>query len=287
VDWFRSSTVRIAAFLLNNVPAQVSAAVLLGLGQFVVGQYFIGASKHPEIVLALQSIIWSMFALLLIVWFQNHTKHRARRTLELTKAMQVSDFIEATWLWDNRRLDERAAVEDLRSLITKLLGQLCGLLAYRVPYIDKGATFLVLLSDADNASFGLFAQIHHDDPSIPKEIRDHLRKDLGIAGQAVRDGSCIVIHDCKHPPKNIKWSPNKVPPRFAGRAAVRVRGTINDQLVDIGALCFDVKQPWTLSDEDQELAQAFADKIGSICALWIRVHTEKDGIQVLRNHALR
>lgn len=287
MDRIRPRVVGAAAYFLENIFAQIALAIILVFGQISVGWYLVGANKHPLTVLIIQTIFWTILSLAFIFWFQDHRAHRARRTLELTKAMQLSDSTVAVWLSGDRGLSEKEAIDELRSAITVLLNRLCGILAYRVPHIEKGATFLVLLDNADDAAFGLFAHVHHDDPDIPKEIRTHLKRGFGIAGQAVREGACVMVHDCRRLPRNSQWAANKVPPRFVGRAVVPVRGTFNDQKVDIGALCFDVLQPWTLSEEDQELAQAFADKIAALCVLWIRIHTGDVGIQLLRKHALR
>lgn len=287
MERIRSGLVGVAAFLLGGVLTQVLSALAFSLVSFLVGLVLIVVTDHPVLVLAGISVVWLMISLTAVAWFSNHQENRAKRTLNLTEAMQISDSAVGGWLARQSTAELGRAVEELRAASTVLLERLCGLLAYRVPYLEKGATFLVLLNDDMSAAFGLFAHVHHDDTRVPGEIRKSLRRDFGMAGQAVNLGTCVVVENCASPGEGIQWSPNHMPPRFAGRAAVRIRGTINDKETVIGALCFDVRRPWLLSEEDQALLQSFADKLATLCGLWIRLHAPKAGVRVLRDNVLK
>jgi GAF domain-containing protein len=151
--------------------------------------------------------------------------------------------------------------------IEGLLWRMCTVLAYRVGgHAKKGATFLVLESDAPDAPFTVFAQVHHDQAGVSQEIRKHLNRDRGLAAKALSENKCVVIHDCLNPSRDSGWVETHAPPRFRGRAAAPVEDPISGK--KIGALCFDVKTPYTLKQDEQDLMVLIADKIAGLWSLY-------------------
>lgn len=260
----RDLLVRIAANLVGNVVAQVAITAAIAAGLLIINEYVVPWREHPGLLMLFSTLFWMLTVLAGIVWFQSHRKGREKRAVKIATAMMATDTTMLTWIRRRGVRNVGQSVEELRSATTLLLSHMCEALAYRRKIDEKGATFLVLLSDDTDAKLGLFAHFHHDDPSIAVEIRANLRRDMGLAGTAISSGNCIVLKNCTKPDNGTTWHPTKVPPRFLGRAAIKV----GDKDGEIGALCFDISPAFSLSEEDQKILKSFADRIAMLCRSW-------------------
>lgn len=204
---------------------------------------------------------WSSSIVLAAFWYHNHKKNYAHRMLELGTMLLVSERVVTSLVRAGTQHIPRA---EAQAEIQNILWKLCGVLAYRLRDSQKGATFLVLNMDQ---SFSLVTQVRHDGQSIPIEIQSQLSSNHGLAGQALRENRCIVLHDCLHPPKGIDWVNTHNPPRFRGRTVAPVQTYENNQLTKIGALCFDTKIPWTITQEEEDIMLLVADKIANMWRL--------------------
>ncbi len=141
---------------------------------------------------------------------------------------------------------------------------MCDALADRLDLGEKGASFLILRGDGENCRFYPVALFHHDREEISRnEIPERLTVHRGLAAQAVREGRCVILEDCLRAPDDVDWVSTLRAPEYRGRAVMPVRGNRGGRASYIGALCFDVKRPWSLGPEDQALMHIFALKIAS------------------------
>lgn len=263
------------AVLTQNVIANVAAQILISLIPVAV-TWLIYLQRdvlatNPWIVVGILATGWSGSGLLGFVWFRNHSSRRADRMIRMGTMLTVTDhslnqLISAQFEnMQERELRTRMREimqHQIREEISHMLLHLCDLLVYRVDPSKKGAAFLVLQPDN---TFRLVAHVRHEDRLVPLEIQNQLTYENSMAGQALRDTRCITLRDCRKPPDNIDWVETKKPPRFIGRAAAPVQQVVGDEKVDIGAICFDIKEAVTLTSEDRRVLLFVADKIA---ALW-------------------
>lgn len=262
---------RVTSGILTNIVWQVILALfvpaLTGAVVFTVG----GAKSLPFGAIAVFVtiiVLWILSMLGLVVWYNSRKRNHEERSRELAESMFRSDIVLAERLHANNQDPSPEDLELLKTLVIDLLRSMTITLALRVDSARKAASFLVLSSEDLDAPFELFAYYNHPEPSkMSGEVRSILTRERGLAGKAVRDGGCITIHDCRKATEEQGWIHNTTPLRFRGRAAARVRVTHNDHPRDVGALCFDIGVPWTLTPEDAQLMLLYAQKVGALWSL--------------------
>lgn len=215
---------------------------------------------------------YSVSATGVAMWFYDHRAKRAARTASMIRAVFVSDVAVSGWHLTGA--DQRAGAQLAEKLIVALLNDLRVLLAYRVDPVRKGVA-LLLLEDAEveTSSFVLFAQVGHDsEDRVAHEIHA-LNRNRGLAGQAIRENRCILLRDCENPPKGIDWVRTQRPPErepaFRGRAATPINVYQSGSYRSVGSLCFDIAPPWLLNEEDQDILNAYADKIARLLTVLV------------------
>lgn len=178
--------------------------------------------------------------------------------LDLATMLRVAEQAATRLHTSNKRISRA----EVHAEIKEILWKLCDILAYRVSGAKKGATFLVLNNAVQ--TFSLYCQVRHDDQSIAAEISSKLTINKGLAAQAARENRTFTIRDCKHPPKGIDWVNTHDPPRYRGRTAAPVQFYENNDLKVIGVLCFDIKIPWKLTQEELNILTLASDTIATL-----------------------
>jgi len=270
IERLRRVIVEVMAAILVHALAEVTLVVvplLLAVGATQVLKAHL--SPVGTIIIMVLAICWALTTLSFVLLRRSLLERSKERTLDIVNAMSSTDWAlaqEATiTLSDPSR---RQALK--HTVIKDLIGQMCAILAPNVNGRRKGATLLILNTPTGQGQrFEIFAEVHHNEPALQAEIQRLTGPDhLGLAGYALRRGSCVVLRDSSHPPQNVGWTWETLnaSESYHGHAATSIKVNEGPTTRAIGVLCFDVMEPWTLSTEDRELMQVFADKIA---VLWV------------------
>ncbi len=241
---FKELAVAVAALVIEHTLIQV----VIILVPIVAAVAFY---KLPEfVIVAALSIGWSLSALLLVGWFRNHTRRRARRTLRIATSLYVNNVA---------LLRPSITEENINTIIGALLRDLCEVIEYRVTGDRKAASFLLL----DGERFVPFAMENYRDENLRHFVAHDLTKDNSFAGAALRGQKCICLPDSSKP-KRYPWHQTPNGSAHHGRAAIPVQ----HNSCDIGVLCFDCEKVCKLSQDDVQLMGVYSAEIGMVWGYW-------------------
>lgn len=247
--------------IISSLLASVVWQVMIAVIPLAVGASLLFFRVNAQIVAAFLAVGWTGSCIAFVFWFADHREHRKNRIITFGRMMFVSDHHRNSVV---AKLPNQLELPvDARHEFEYLLLTMCDILAYRLAAPMKGASILVPRKE----SFDLFVNAHHDDASVGQEIRSKVRLDNSLAGFAMKENGFVALRDCRAINAKVPWANNHMPPRYVGRAATPIRVVAGDDIVTVGVLCFDVKKPWSLTPEDQEIFLLVADKIG---ALWLQ-----------------
>jgi hypothetical protein len=239
--------------------------IALALVPFLLTGLALAVGWNGTVITIGLAVGWTETLVLGLGGFESYRSRRAQKTAELGRIMYASDW--ALRVLISSELRQTYGQMIAREKVNYLLNRMREVLAYDLDPMLKGATLLILEDDDSvNPRFTLFDQVNHDHPGRKAEIETHIFLEGSLAGQAIRSEDCVVLHDCKHHSSATQWV-ILTGSEFRGRAAVPVPVIVNGRQKYVGALCFDAKQPWTLSEGDRDLMKMFADKIGALWSL--------------------
>jgi hypothetical protein len=251
-----------ASNVLANLAANLVATVIIAIlpSVFALIIYLINQQINPLCLIITSA--WSLNSLAAVFWYINHRNWRARRLIILAGLMALTDVPVYKFIVQN--LGHLEAPQ-LQGQIKEILRLTCQIIAYRAKIEDKGASFLFL----NGNKFELYDEVGHR-AGLDIDIKENLTIENSLAGQALNSNKCLIIANCKRNKSNLKWANLGKESEYIGRAVVPVQALVKNKPGDaqnIGVLCFDLKKPLRLTEEEQKIMLHIADKIASIWVL--------------------
>lgn len=257
-------------FFWSTVSNLLANLVVLGLGVvitpigLIISTYFQLIS--PMIALGIMGAGWLSTSVFLGVFYVRRRDDYKSRVVKVARRMFISDRLLLRLVASDSIAKPPAS--DIHNEIERLLEHLLTVLVGRLDLSEKAASFLVLQADG---SFQVYSQAGHDGARYSREVRP-LNRSSSMAGQSLDQGTCLVLRDstsaADRQSRSIFWQPLNNDRLFRGRAMAPIISlNPHNPGKEIGVLCFDLKRPWLLNVEDQEVLLIYADKIGMLWEL--------------------
>lgn len=213
-------------------------------------------------------ISWFITWFIAAVWYRNNRANTYKRLVSLGSMLFLSDVtLRRLFVGTQNRRSLRLSEQEIRIEIEQLLSGMCSIIAYRIESVQKGGTFLLYKDDPANPGdgyFELFAHHNHNNTNVAYVIKERVRKHNSLAGQALEKDRLLVYRDCRIPTPGVNWVDTANPRNYIGRAVAPVRKTDTAHKQFIGVVCFDIKRPWTITNEEEDIINLVADKIGHL-----------------------
>jgi hypothetical protein len=266
-DFFWSIVGNIAANFLW-IPISTSVIPLLGVG----AAYWLRVLDARWVSVAF-GFGWFATWFATTVWYKNNRTNTHKRMVTLGSVMYLSDVaLRRILLSPSSPSNARQFSEDeIRYEIKQLIVQMCSIVAYRLEGSLKGATFLLYHPSNDpthDGRFELFAEHNHPSIGVAPTIQERVKLHGSLAGQVIREGRLIACRDCNNPKKGVEWINTTEVHGYVSRTVAPVYRTNATRRDYIGVLCFDVKKPWTITKEEEDIINLLADKIGQLWSFY-------------------
>lgn len=259
VEFWSSTVSNLLANLLIVILTVVFTPIILA----IIGWF---GQTNRLVIIVLLALGWlASSGAFTIFYFQRREDYKGR-IVSIAKRMFVSDTLVTYYMAtpNTPKLPE----DKVRVEIERLLDHLPTVIVGRVPITMKAVNLLILQPDG---TFFQYAAIGHNEAQLDREVKV-LRREESMAGQALKTGKCLVLRNSadasERDRRKITWQPGEDLQHFRGRAMAPVVAlTSVRNREEIGVLCFDIKKPWALNTEDQELLLVYADKIATLWKL--------------------